>query len=143
MVELNRVAAEAATELGVSAATDVTGFGLLGHAWEMAQASRVDIVIDASSVPLLPGAFDLARQSLFPQGSVRNYDFVKVRASFADRCREEMRLLLCDAQTSGGLLLAVDCDLARRLLTRLHRSGVKAAAVIGSVKPGAGAVRVG
>jgi selenide,water dikinase len=142
MVELNRAAAEAATELGVSAATDVTGFGLLGHAWEMAQASRVDIHVEAGRVPFIAGAAELAAQHLFPQGSLKNRTFMETRAAFDDGVAEDARCLLCDAQTSGGLLLSVVADRAAGLVNRLREQGVASATVIGCVVPGRGSVRV-
>jgi selenide,water dikinase len=142
MVELNRAAAEAAVRFEAHSATDVTGFGLLGHSWEMAQASGVNVVIEANRVPLLPGVLDLARQSLFPGGSIKNYEFMKTRADFADSVPAELRMLLCDAQTSGGLLIAVRAARAEELIRRLHASGVSQAAAIGLVRPGQGRVAV-
>lgn len=142
MCELNRPAAEAMLEIGVSAATDVTGFGLLGHAWEMARASKVDFVLEARRVPIIPGALDLARQSLFPAGSLKNYDFIKTRADFAPAVSEELRFLLCDAQTSGGLLVSLPALRAEELVNRLHAAGVNAAAVVGHVRDGEGRIAV-
>jgi len=142
MCELNDAAAEAMLACGVQSATDITGFGLLGHAWEMAQASRVDIVIEARSVPIIPEAFDLARQSLFPAGSIRNYEFMESRADFTPSVSEELRMLLCDAQTSGGLFIAVSAERAAELVDRLHGAGVKQAARVGHVTAGTGRVRV-
>lgn len=142
MSELNRSAAEAMITVGVNAATDITGFGLLGHAWEMADASNVDLVIEANQVPIIPEAFDLARQGLFPEGSVKNYQFMKTRAEFASAVSEELQMLLCDAQTSGGLLIAVSAQKAGELLARLHQAGVSQAVTVGHVNLGQGRVRV-
>jgi len=142
MCELNRAAAEVMCETGVSAATDVTGFGLLGHAWEMAQAGGVDLVIEAERVPLISGARELAAQQLFPQGSLKNHGFMKSRADFADSIPEEMRLLLCDAQTSGGLLVSVPGPSAAGLTNHLLGAGVDTAATVGHVTRGSGRVRV-
>jgi len=141
MVRLNRRAGEAMVEVGVNAATDVTGFGLLGHAWEMAAASRVDIVIESQAVPLLPGVLGLTNLGLFPGGTERNREFIASRAEFAATVPEELRMLLCDAQTSGGLLIAVPSERCRGLLDRLARRGVDGA-VVGSVDVGKGRVRV-
>lgn len=142
MGELNRGAAAVMCETGVRAATDVTGFGLLGHAWEMAQASNVDVIIEASRVPLLPGVSELARQRLFPGGSVRNYEFMKARAEFAPGVDEDMRMILCDAQTSGGLLVAVPEARVAELAVRIREAGATTAAAIGVVGAGGGTVRV-
>jgi selenide,water dikinase len=142
MCELNRAAAAAMCEVGVNAATDITGFGLLGHAWEMAQVGAVDVVIHARRVPIIAEALDLARQSLFPTGSVKNCDFMKCRADFVQAVPDELRMLLCDAQTSGGLLISVAPDRCDELLGRLAAAGVSKAAVIGSVESGSGRIRV-
>jgi len=142
MCRLNRAAAEVMCGVGVNAATDVTGFGLLGHAWEMAQASRIDIEIDAKAVPLIPGVMELAAQGLFPGGSLKNFEFMKSRADFAPSIPEELRLLLCDAQTSGGLLMAVREDRTVELMGRLHSVGVQPTTAIGRVRAGSGRVRV-
>ncbi len=142
MTTLNRAAARAMCETGVHAATDITGFGLLGHAWEMAQTGDIDIVIEAEQVPLIPGALDLAGESLFPAGSLKNCDFMKSRADFAPSVPEDRRLLLCDAQTSGGLLMSVPEARADSLLNRLHDAGVQEAAVIGRVREGSGRIQV-
>jgi len=142
MCELNRTAAEVMCEVGVSAATDVTGFGLLGHAWEMAQAGGVDLVIEAERVPLIPGARELAAQQLFPQGSLKNYEFIKPRAGFDPSTSEELLLLLCDAQTSGGLLIAVPAEKSDELLARMAEVGATEARAIGHVEAGAGRIAV-
>ena len=104
MVALNDAASEAALAAGVRAATDVTGFGLLGHLYKMARASGVSAVIDARAVPYLDGARESLREGFVPGGSRRNLDWVRphLETSVAD---EEL-ILLADAQTSGGLLVA-------------------------------------
>jgi len=139
MCELNQAAATVMTEFGVNSAT---GFGLLGHAWEMAQAGRVRIEIQASRVPIIPEAFDLARQDLFPGGSVKNYEFMKTRTDFAPSVPEDLRMLLCDAQTSGGLLISLPADRAAHLCDRLCETGVLGSAVIGRVLPRPARIRV-
>lgn len=142
MCALNRAAAEAMCETGVNAATDVTGFGLLGHAWETAQASGLDLVIDSGRVPVIPGATELAGQQLFPQGSLKNHDFMKDKADFAPSVSEDLRFLLCDAQTSGGLLISLPEARGGELLARLRAAGVSAATAIGHVRTGTGRVIV-
>jgi selenide,water dikinase len=142
MGELNRTAAETVSEFEVSAVTDITGFGLLGHAWEMASASRVEIRIDSANVPLIPGASELAAQFLFPAGSVRNHQFMTGRATYAAGVPETTQLLLCDAQTSGGLLVSLPGTHAPELLARLHQAGILQAALVGCVEHGEGRIRV-
>jgi selenide, water dikinase len=123
MTALNRTASRIAVEVGLQAATDVTGFGLLGHAWEMAEASGVGMEIRLRDVPLMEGARECARQWLFPRGSYCNRDFYSRHVRFADGIGEEMRMLLFDAQTSGGVLLAVPPGTLRGLLDRLEAEG--------------------
>jgi len=142
MCELNRVAAMVMTEMNANSATDVTGFGLLGHAWEIAQASGVEIEIQMGRVPVIPEAFDLARQGLFPGGSVKNHEFMKTRADFAPSVPEELQMLLCDAQTSGGLLISLPAERAAAFCAQLLEAGVGQAAVVGRVLPGPARIRV-
>ena len=104
MVALNRDAAEAALAAGVRAATDVTGFGLLGHLCTLARASGVSAIVDAAAVPYLPGAKEAAAAGYLPGGTRRNLDWV--RPHLASAVDELELLLLADAQTSGGLLVA-------------------------------------
>ncbi|TVX80413.1 selenide, water dikinase SelD [Corynebacterium sp. NML180780] len=104
MTTLNRDASRAAVDAGVRAATDVTGFGLLGHLYKMARASGIDAVIDHTKVPLIDGARDTLAQGFIPGGSQRNLDWVRPHVD-ADGINEEELLLLADAQTSGGLLV--------------------------------------
>jgi len=107
---LNRTASRVAGELELRSATDITGFGLLGHAWEMVEASGVGMCIRLRGVPLINGAREYAEQSLFPVGSYCNRDFNSPHVRFADDISEAEQMLLFDAQTSGGLLLAVPPD---------------------------------
>ncbi|MEU9400833.1 selenide, water dikinase SelD [Streptomyces sp. NPDC048242] len=105
MAELNRDAAQAALAAGAVCATDVTGFGLLGHLFKMARASGVTAVIDSAAVPYLDGAVEAAREGYVSGGTRRNLDWVAPYSDFGD-ADEVTRLLLADAQTSGGLLVA-------------------------------------
>jgi selenide,water dikinase len=105
MAALNRDAARAAVAAGVRAATDVTGFGLLGHAYKLARASGVTAVIDAAAVPYLAGAREALRDGFVSGGTRRNLDWVRPHTDLS-RVGEDEALLLADAQTSGGLLLA-------------------------------------
>lgn len=107
MTELNRAAGEAMLELDVHACTDVTGFGLVGHAREMALASHVTIEIDSASVQFLPGALDYARQGVIPGGLKNNRSFFACDVEIAAGVPEEVIVLLYDPQTSGGLLVVL------------------------------------
>src|SRR5437763_16316064 len=102
MSQLNRQAAETMVAAGASAATDVTGFGLLGHLANFHTGADVEL----SAVPVLPGVRELAAAGLFPSGSRRNYQALEQTVDW-DGLTEVERLLLCDAQTSGGLLVAL------------------------------------
>jgi selenide,water dikinase len=105
MTRLNRDAAEAALAAGIRCATDITGFGLLGHAYKLARASGVTAVLDAAAVPYLDGAREALRDGYVSGGTRRNLDWVHPHADLSSISDDE-RLLLADAQTSGGLLLA-------------------------------------
>ena len=121
MARLNRSASQAAVALGLRAATDVTGFGLLGHLYKMARASGVTAVVDSGAVPYLDGARDAARDGFVSGGTRRNLDWVAPHTLFADGVSELDRLLLADAQTSGGLLVAGEipgCPVVGELVAR-------------------------
>jgi len=102
MLTLNRAASEAALDSEVHAATDITGFGLLGHAREMAAASHISMVLDHQRIEFLPGAREGSRQGHLPGGLKRNIEFVSECVEFAERVPEDVRNLLYDPQTSGG-----------------------------------------
>ena len=140
MATLNRAAADAMLEIGVDAATDVTGFGLVGHLLEML-GSRLDAEIDFASVPVLREAFDLARAGVLPGGSKRNQEAMAERVD-ATGLDEASRAVLFDAQTSGGLLIAVREESRAALLESLRRRGVKGAARIGRLTEGEGTIAV-
>lgn len=133
MSALNRSAAEAMQSVGVHACTDVTGFGLLGHLMEMLAASKVSADIEADSVPLLPGVVELAASGVIPGGTRDNFEHTSPNVEYDRGISESRRLILNDAQTSGGLLIAVSNDKADELQTRLSDSGVDGAARIGIV----------
>ena len=140
MGRLNAEAAAAALRAGASAATDVTGFGLLGHLRSMAAASAVDVEIDAPAVPLLPGALDLLRDGFASGGTRRNAAWVDEVVDGRGATADDL-LLLADAQTSGGLLFGAEPAAAGDAVAALVASG-HAAAVVGRVV-GAGAGRIG
>ncbi len=142
MTRLNREASEAMLASDVHAATDVTGFGLLGHLHQMLGASGVAARLDASAIPLLPHAMRLAEAGEVPGGTLRNREDFGAYVEWSGApVREPLRTLLWDAQTSGGLLIALSAEQAPSLLQRLGTAGP--AAVIGEVEAGdAGRIRV-
>jgi selenide,water dikinase len=124
MTTLNAEAAEAMQEISVHACTDITGFGLLGHALELASASRVTLELHASRVPLIAGVRDLAAMGMIPGGSFANRKFCERAVTVADGVDSLLVDLFADAQTSGGLLIAVAADRADALHAALERRGV-------------------
>ncbi len=133
MAALNRKASELMMEAEVHACTDVTGFGLLGHACEMIEGADVGIVIYSSSVPLLPETEGYAHMGLIPAGTIRNRDFRLPMIELATEISDERLLILFDAQTSGGLLISVPSPEAGELLEILRREGIDEAAIIGEI----------
>jgi selenide,water dikinase len=117
MAQLNRQAAELATEFEAHAVTDITGYGLLGHSLEIAQASGVTVRILAGALPLMPRAIELAQAGMIPGGAVANRDFVQSHAAIADTVDENLVHVMFDPQTSGGLLIAVAPERAEQLET--------------------------
>ncbi|RME63615.1 MAG: selenide, water dikinase SelD, partial [Nitrospirae bacterium] len=107
MTALNKDASEAALKAGATACTDVTGFGLLGHAYNMVKGSQLELVIESPQVPFMKGVKEFASTGIIPQGAYRNYEFIKDRVRFSRLVKEEVRLILCDPQTSGGLLVSL------------------------------------
>jgi selenide,water dikinase len=136
MVTLNRPAAEAMLKVGANAATDVTGFGLLGHLSSMLRASGVSARIRSGLVPLLPGARDLAAAGHIAGGTRRNYADAQRMTTFNAELSETDQLLLCDAQTSGGLLISVPADYADALVRELRAANTLAAAIVGDIRSG-------
>ncbi|HEX5095307.1 MAG TPA: selenide, water dikinase SelD [Acidimicrobiia bacterium] len=130
MTTLNASARDAALEVGVHAATDVTGFGLVGHLRELCSGSGVGAVVDAAAVPVIDGVRELVAAGMVAGGTQRNHAFVAPDIDFGS-LPEPDQLLLCDAQTSGGLLLSVAAAKADRLLGALRERGTLAAEVIG------------
>jgi selenide,water dikinase len=118
MKRLNKTASELAVEFGLSCATDITGFGLLGHAMELANASHVRVKLDYPRLPFLAGARRYASEYIFPGGSYDNLHYYQPRVEFPESLSEADRLLISDAQTSGGLLLCVPEEKLPALLSR-------------------------
>lgn len=135
MATLNAGAARAMGQLrdAVHAATDVTGFGLLGHLRNMLEASSMSAVVSAQGVPLLEGSEELVDRDAVPGGSKTNLEYASQVTCWAEDVPAARRLLLCDAQTSGGMLIAVDPREAQNLIRELERNETPAAARIGEV----------
>lgn len=133
MVELNDKAARAGHTVCVHACTDVTGFGLLGHTYEMAAASHVRLTIHSKALPILPGALEAAAQGLVPAGAYANRHYLTT-VTFADSVPENMRDLCFDPQTSGGLLFSIPAAEQDKLLAALESNGIVGSRVIGEVK---------
>ena len=142
MTTLNRDAAEAMQAVHASAATDVTGFGLLGHALNVARASRVTIRVWSGAVPVLPGVLAFAAQGVAPGGLQANAAYLAPETRYDEAVPAALRAALVDPQTSGGLLIVAGPPRVKDLMARLRRARVKAA-VIGEVLPrGARALEV-
>jgi selenide,water dikinase len=131
MVELNRVASLIARTYPVHACSDVTGFGLLGHAAEMAMGSGISIVLDSTALPLLPGALRLASKGFLTGGCQRNRAYLEDKVVVERTVNAPLVEAAFDPQTSGGLLIALPARSAGGLLRKLHAKGVRAAAVVG------------
>ena len=135
LVTLNRAAAEAMRAAGASAATDVTGFGLLGHALNVARASRKTIRIWSGAVPLLPRVLDFARDGVAPAGLRSNRSYVSPFVTFDEGVSESLRMALADPQTSGGLLIAIAPKKASGLMKALKRARIEAAVMGEALQP--------
>lgn len=137
MLRLNRHASHLAREARLSAATDVTGFGLLGHLWEMASRSGVGVEIDAATVPFLPGALECSKLGVHTGGEIRNREWVAGNVDCGPGVDADVAALLFDPQTSGGLLLAASPRKAKVLEAAFARDGARLWKV-GKVSDGAG-----
>lgn len=142
MTTLNRRGAEAMLAVGARAATDVTGFGLLGHLLGMVRGTDVGVTIRASAVPVLPRVREFAERGQCPGGTKKNLSWFGTSCDFDASLAEADRLVLADAQTSGGLLVACPPERADELTERLRSAGTLAAARIGEfTSSGAGRIR--
>ncbi len=134
MAELNAASSAAMLRYRVHAATDITGFGLVGHATGMAEGSGVTLVFEESDLPLLPGALEMCRAGMIPGGGRRNREFYQPRTRINEEIADTMAELAFDPQTSGGLLIALPEDDAIALLADLQQGGNLDAAIIGRVQ---------
>jgi selenide,water dikinase len=133
MSTLNRAAAECMMRIGVNSCTDVTGFGLLGHLYEMISASGVGAEVSYGKVPLIPGTWELADDLIIPAGTSRNHEYLGDHVVWDNRVEYEEQMILCDAQTSGGLLISVPEEKSAALIESLEGSGALVAARIGKI----------
>jgi selenide, water dikinase len=131
---LNDTAAAAAKKVGAKAVTDVTGFGLLGHLYNMAAQSGVSAVVDASEVPIWPGVDEAAKAGYVAGGAGKNRAHLKGRISFSREIDPIMQAILCDPQTSGGLIIAIAANKAEKLVDLLKEAKTPCAAVIGAIE---------
>ena len=134
MCELNSAAADVIREFTVHACTDVTGFGLLGHLYEMMAAGDITARVFSSKVPIIPNTVEMVRRDVIPGGTDANMDYLKDRIIWDDKVSSILRIILCDAQTSGGLLVATPELNAAAMVKRLKESGVTGASVIGKIE---------
>jgi len=136
MKHLNRHGAALAVKYGVSSMTDITGFGLAGHAMKMAEASKVSFRFRTMQIPILPGAYQVFEKGSIPGATFRNLEFTGEQAHYARTVDYNLKMLVHDAQTSGGLLMAINPDHAGPLLEELNRIDPELSAMeIGQVMP--------
>jgi selenide,water dikinase len=133
MTQLNAAAASAMLKYDVHAATDVTGFGLVGHALKMAEGSGVTFVFEESDLPLLPGVLEQCRAGMIPGGGERNREYYAPSVRISDEVAEEIATITFDPQTSGGLLIAIPEKQSLELVAELQNCGHREAAIVGRV----------
>lgn len=133
MSYLNKDARDAMQEVGVNGCTDITGFGLLGHAYEMANASEVSLEINTHKLPIIKEAIELGEMGLVPAGTYKNKEYVSDHIYWTQETRDITKDLLCDPQTSGGLLISVPEEKAPLLLSKLEEKLKTPYAEIGRV----------
>jgi selenide,water dikinase len=133
MKQLNAQSAEVMKKFNVRGATDITGFGLTGHALKMAKASSVSITLNMSSVPLIGSTYSLVDQGCIPGAAFRNLDYVESDSLFDPALDYNLKMIACDAQTSGGLLMSLPRDIVNDVTDALQNTGLFTTSVIGSV----------
>lgn len=133
MIHLNKYAAMSFNNIDVNSVTDITGFGLLGHALEMAKASNVSIELNSKDIPIIDGAIDFAKMGIIPAGMYKNRDYISKDVS-SEGIDEALEDVLYDPQTSGGLLISVPSEYADELIKDMLKNGSIEAKIIGEVK---------
>lgn len=136
MKQLNNTAAQVMQAVGVKGATDITGFGLIGHVYKMAKASNVGIKLYSSKIPLLPEAYKLVDEGCIPGAAFRNLEYVGNFLQVNSGVDYNAKMLMCDAQTSGGILMGVRPERVDEALKLLHGHGLRYSMVIGEVFQG-------
>ena len=134
MMQLNNLACEVMQKFGIKCATDITGFSLLGHALKLSVASKVTLSFNSQSLPLLNGAYDLVDMGCIPGAAFRNLDFVKEFCQF-EKIDYNYKMIMLDAQTSGGILMAVPPENANKIIKELLDGGLTSAAFVGEIIP--------
>jgi selenide,water dikinase len=134
MRTLNKSASQAMGEIGVSACTDITGYGLLGHLLEMCEGSGVSATIEFNSIPYISGVFELAQNGVIPGGTKRNLDFVRDKIENSGNLEDFQLHMVADAQTSGGLLISVVPSKAKELVELLKSHQTLAYHIIGEIQ---------
>ena len=137
MKQLNKAGCKVMQHFGVKAATDVTGFGMLGHAMKMAEASGVSLKVYSSQLPVLDGVDELLDKGCIPSGAFRNLKFVEKSVHFGAEVHYNKKIVACDAQTSGGLLFAIKPQFVKEAIEMLNISGITGV-VVGEVIPKSG-----
>jgi selenide,water dikinase len=132
MTGLNKIAAEIMIDFGVHACTDITGFGLIGHASHLIQEGDIGIELDFKAIPVFSGVSDLLKGKVYPGGLSRNRDFYSPSVEVMGKIPEYRLDILFDPQTSGGLLIALAPDASQKMVEQLHKLGINAA-MIGKV----------
>lgn len=136
MIQLNDVACRLMLQHQANACTDISGFGLLGHLWEMASASGIGVRLEADAIPHYPESLEMIRKNVKIGMNSANRSFVGDKVTFAKKITEDFRALMFDPQTSGGLLISVPADRAEKLLGNLHKAEISQARIIGEVTAG-------
>jgi selenophosphate synthase len=142
MLLLNKRAAEVMQSFPVSACTDISGFGLMGHLHEMTFASGVDAEVSSLEVPILPGAEDMAAAGIIPGGTLNNLEFAEKFVAWDEKVTYLRKVLLCDAQTSGGLLIALQERYSHDFMNKLTENGVNGVIIGMVISKGTGMITV-
>ena len=143
MSELNKTAADVLQNYPVTACTDITGFGLLGHLSEMTKASETDAEIQLNKVPVIPETYEFVAGDVIPGGTKNNLDYVKGNVQWNGPISISDRYMLSDAQTSGGLLFSIPEKYEKDIINQLHKAGTKDAITIGRfTKKGNGKITI-